>query len=88
MLTTSLGVLKLCPYTYCSLNAHLHSQFPPLKSFISSRRRSLKSHVSVKMSGDDYCVNIYVDGKKENGSTRGIQVIDSEAENMDIILRR
>ncbi|XP_010431360.1 PREDICTED: uncharacterized protein LOC104715667 [Camelina sativa] len=80
--------LKVCPYTYCSLNAHLHDQFPPLKNFISARRRSMKSHANVKMSGDDGCVDIYVDGKKENGSTRDvvdIQVIDFEPEdNMDM----
>lgn len=88
LMLTSPGVLKACPYTYCSLNAHLHRQFPPLKSFISVRRRSLKSHASVKMSCDDGCVDIYVDGKKENGSTRDIdiQVIDFEAENMDMEL--
>ncbi|XP_010515995.1 PREDICTED: uncharacterized protein LOC104791728 [Camelina sativa] len=81
--------LKVCHYTYCSLNAHLHDQFPPLKNLISARRRSMKSHANVKMSGDDGCVDIYVDGKKENGSTRDvvdIQVIDFEPEDKDMEL--
>lgn len=81
-------LLKVCPYTYCSLNAHLHRQFPLLQSFISARRRSLKSHAGIKMSGEcaDGCVEIYVDEKKENRSTRetDIKVIDSKAENMEV----
>ncbi|CAH8324528.1 unnamed protein product [Eruca vesicaria subsp. sativa] len=26
------SVLKVCPYTYSSLNGHLHKKYPPLKS--------------------------------------------------------
>ncbi|CAL9246385.1 unnamed protein product [Arabidopsis halleri] len=87
MMLTSPAVLKVCPYTYCSLNAHLHRQFTLLQSFISARRRSLKSHAGMKMSGecDDGCVEIYVDEKKENRSTRETdsKVIDSKAEDLD-----
>ncbi|XP_010525351.1 PREDICTED: uncharacterized protein LOC104803167 [Tarenaya hassleriana] len=43
------SAFKVCPYTYCSLNGHLHVQYPPLKSFISSRRRALKSQKGTKM---------------------------------------
>lgn len=68
LMFTSPGVLKLCPYKYCSLNAHLHLQSPPLQSFISTRRRFLKSQISTKMNGDDCCVDIYVDEKQENGA--------------------
>ncbi|CAJ1933584.1 unnamed protein product [Sphenostylis stenocarpa] len=32
------SVMKVCPYTYCSLNGHGHAPLPPLKSFISARR--------------------------------------------------
>ncbi|KAG7560851.1 Calmodulin-binding domain plant [Arabidopsis thaliana x Arabidopsis arenosa] len=88
MMLTSPAVLKVCPYTYCSLNAHLHRQFPPIQSFISTRRRFLKSHAGMKMSGecDDGCVEIYVDEEKENRSTRETdsKVIDSKAENMEV----
>lgn len=56
------SVLKVCPYTYCSLNGHLHKQYPPLKSFISSRRRSLKSQKSVKMEAPkEDLVEMYVE---------------------------
>ncbi|KAF8093064.1 hypothetical protein N665_0392s0034 [Sinapis alba] len=64
------SVLKVCPYTYCSLNGHLHKQYPPLKSFIYSRRRSLKSQKSVQMEPSE---KMYVEEKKEcedaNGGT-------------------
>lgn len=60
------SVLKVCPYTYCSLNGHLHKQYPPLKSFISARRRSLKSQKSVKMEASkEDVVEMYVEEKKE-----------------------
>jgi len=86
LMFTSPHILKVCPYTYCSVNAHLHRQFSPLQSFISARRRSLKSHASGEC--DDGCVEIYVDEKKENRSTRetDIKVIDSEAENIEMEL--
>lgn len=86
LMLTPPGVMKLCPYTYCSLNAHIHREFPPLKSFISARRRFLKSHASVKMSGVNGCVDVYADKKKENGRTReiDIQVISSEPETMEM----
>ncbi|EOA23320.1 hypothetical protein CARUB_v10019197mg [Capsella rubella] len=88
LMRNTIGVLKVCPYTYCSLNTHLHEQCPPLKDFISARRRSLKSHASVKKSSDVGCVDIYVDKKKENVSTRDIdiQVIDFETEKVDMKL--
>ncbi|CAN8287242.1 unnamed protein product [Cochlearia groenlandica] len=57
------SVLKVCPYKYCSLNGHLHAPCPPLKSFISSRRQSLKSQKSVKMK--DFVEMMCVDKKKE-----------------------
>ncbi|CAG7880802.1 unnamed protein product [Brassica rapa] len=56
------SVLRVCPYTYCSLNGHLHKQCPPLKSFISSRRQSLKSQKSVKKED---VVEMYVEEDKE-----------------------
>ncbi|ESQ52557.1 hypothetical protein EUTSA_v10016455mg [Eutrema salsugineum] len=77
------SVLKVCPYTYCSLNGHLHAaQYPPLKSFISLRRRSLKSQKSVKReaSMEDF-VEIYGEEKKEceNGK-EGACEIDIETQ--------
>ncbi|KAA8519161.1 hypothetical protein F0562_013417 [Nyssa sinensis] len=43
------SVMKVCPYTYCSLNGHHHPPLPPLKCFLSARRRILKTQKSVKL---------------------------------------
>ncbi|XP_050375568.1 calmodulin binding protein PICBP [Argentina anserina] len=43
------SVMKVCPYTYCSLNGHHHLPVTPLKSFLSARRRSLKNQKMVKL---------------------------------------
>ncbi|KAI9116662.1 hypothetical protein K1719_012320 [Acacia pycnantha] len=43
------SVMKVCPYTYCSLNGHRHAPLPPLKSFLSARRRILNIQKSMKM---------------------------------------
>ncbi|XP_061357496.1 calmodulin binding protein PICBP-like [Gastrolobium bilobum] len=43
------SIMKVCPYTYCSLNGHHHSDLPPLKSFMSSRRRLLKTQKRIKI---------------------------------------
>ncbi|KAL5546801.1 hypothetical protein UlMin_006488 [Ulmus minor] len=43
------SALKVCPYTYCSLNGHRHASLPPLKLFMVARRRSLKNQKSVKL---------------------------------------
>ncbi|KAJ0258770.1 Plant calmodulin-binding protein-like protein [Hirschfeldia incana] len=71
------SVLKVCPYTYCSLNGHLHKQYPPLKSFISARRRSLKSQNSVKMEAS---VEMYVEEKKEYEADAGTQISEAFSE--------
>jgi hypothetical protein len=37
------SVMRVCSYSYCSLNGHHHhGDLPPLKTFMSSRRRVLK----------------------------------------------
>lgn len=41
--------LKVCPYSYCSLHGHRHTNQPPLKRFVSMRRRALKSQKPMKM---------------------------------------
>ncbi|PON90395.1 Calmodulin-binding domain [Trema orientale] len=43
------SIMKVCPYTYCSLNGHLHAPVPPLKCFLSARRRSLKTQKNIKI---------------------------------------
>ncbi|XP_038907163.1 calmodulin binding protein PICBP [Benincasa hispida] len=44
------SAMKVCPYTYCSLNGHRHAPLPPLKGFLSARRRLLKN-LKVEPSG-------------------------------------
>ncbi|KAF3651652.1 hypothetical protein FXO38_16500 [Capsicum annuum] len=43
------SVFKVCPYTYCSLNGHHHPPLPPLKCFMSARRRTLKNQRNLKL---------------------------------------
>nr|KYP43267.1 hypothetical protein KK1_035295 [Cajanus cajan] len=43
------STMKVCPYTYCSLNGHHHADLPPLKSFMSARRRLLKTQKRAKL---------------------------------------
>ncbi|WCJ39019.1 Plant calmodulin-binding protein-related [Euphorbia peplus] len=43
------SVLKVCPYSYCSLNGHHHAPSPPLKCFLKAKRRSLKNLKSSRM---------------------------------------
>ncbi|KAJ1389063.1 hypothetical protein SESBI_38576 [Sesbania bispinosa] len=43
------SMMKVCPYTYFSLNVHHRVDLPPLKSFISSRRRHLKTQKLMKL---------------------------------------
>ncbi|KAG6601949.1 Calmodulin binding protein PICBP, partial [Cucurbita argyrosperma subsp. sororia] len=43
------STMKVCPYTYCSLNGHRHAPLPPLKCFLSARRRSLKTPKNLKV---------------------------------------
>eukprot|EP00258_Populus_trichocarpa_P043974 XP_024459993.1 calmodulin binding protein PICBP [Populus trichocarpa] len=42
------SIMKVCPYSYCSLHDHRHSDVPPLKRFVSMRRRLLKTQKSMK----------------------------------------
>jgi hypothetical protein len=43
------SAIKVCPYTYCSLNGHHHPPLPPLKSFVAGKRRALKVQKSFKL---------------------------------------
>ncbi|GLT63160.1 hypothetical protein SLA2020_357410 [Shorea laevis] len=36
-------IMKVCPYSYCSLHGHRHASSPPLKRFASIRRRVVKT---------------------------------------------
>lgn len=63
----SQGVLstrKVCPYTYCSLHGGHRDNVPPLKRFVSMRRRQLKTQKSMKME------NRPVRRSKNSGNTK------------------
>ncbi|XP_008787588.2 calmodulin binding protein PICBP [Phoenix dactylifera] len=45
------SVMKVCPYKYCSLNGHRHESLPPLKCFLLSRRKLIKTQKSMKLKG-------------------------------------
>ncbi|XP_061955016.1 calmodulin binding protein PICBP-like [Populus nigra] len=42
------SAMEVCPYSYCSLHGHHHSDVPPLKRFVSIRRRLLRNQKSMK----------------------------------------
>ncbi|KAJ8760015.1 hypothetical protein K2173_010871 [Erythroxylum novogranatense] len=46
-----ISVMKVCPYSYCSLHGHHHSDQPSLKRFVSMRRRLLKNQKNMKSEG-------------------------------------
>lgn len=46
--SAGVSVMKVCPYTYCSLHGHHRDALPPLKRFVSMRRRMLKTQKSMR----------------------------------------
>ncbi|KAL5546464.1 hypothetical protein UlMin_006151, partial [Ulmus minor] len=42
------SVMKVCSFSYCLLHGHRHANPPPLKRFVSMRRRELKNQKSMK----------------------------------------
>ncbi|PRQ54993.1 putative calcium/calmodulin-dependent protein kinase [Rosa chinensis] len=64
------SMMKVCPYTYCSLNGHHHSPVTPLKCFLSARRRSLKNQKMVKLQA--------LSPRKAKPSNLGMKETDSK----------
>ncbi|MED6136898.1 hypothetical protein PIB30_059999 [Stylosanthes scabra] len=44
-----ISVMKVCPYKYCSLNGHYPTTLSSLKSFVSTKRRTLKTQKCMKL---------------------------------------
>lgn len=65
---------KVCPYTYCSLHGHRHNgDLPPLKRFVSMRRRQLKSQKSMKKDGRSKHI-----GNARKNDTQKTKIVHSE----------
>ncbi|XP_020087260.1 uncharacterized protein LOC109709429 [Ananas comosus] len=45
------SAIKVCPYTYCSLNGHRNEGLPPLKCFLASRRKLMRTQKSFRLKG-------------------------------------
>lgn len=61
------SIMKVCPYTYCSLHGHHHNDSPPLKSFISTKRRLLRTQKSMKRDSQ------FLKGGRSGNMKKGIQ---------------
>ncbi|OEL37850.1 hypothetical protein BAE44_0001131 [Dichanthelium oligosanthes] len=76
------AALRVCPYTYCSLNGHVHAPAVPLRSFLASRRRLIKTQQSMKLKGVSAFRN--KSGERTSGGSGGggakiAPLIDEEA---------
>ncbi|KAL2337121.1 hypothetical protein Fmac_011567 [Flemingia macrophylla] len=73
------SAMKVCPYTYCSLNGHHHTDLPPLKSFVSSRRRLLKTQKRAKLEAlSPRNLKIALEAEKEDSDVEQ-NVFDAKA---------
>ncbi|MCH85796.1 pathogen-induced calmodulin-binding protein, partial [Trifolium medium] len=76
--SSSQGVssVRVCPYTYCSLHGHHHGDVPPLKRFVSMRRRQLKTQKSVKKEGRSKQIS---NARKATQKTKTVQSEDGNS---------
>ncbi|KAI3425619.1 CaM_binding domain-containing protein [Psidium guajava] len=72
------SAMKVCPYTYCSLNGHRHARSPPLKCFLSARRRSMKTQKNAKVvpptPNDEGLDGKPASGAKKNGQEFFVEI--------------
>lgn len=85
------SAMKVCPYTYCSLNGHHHAPLPPLKCFLSAKRRALKTQKSFKvgcLSPRQRTAVVKNDDIKEKviAANEAQQKVDMEEENRDFFV--
>ena len=71
--------LRVCPYTYCSLNGHKHSPAVPLRSFLASRRRLIKTQQSMKLKGVSAFRKKSGEKSSGGGGAKIAPLIDEEA---------
>ncbi|XP_062179298.1 calmodulin binding protein PICBP-like [Phragmites australis] len=72
------AAMRVCPYTYCSLNGHTHAPAVPLRSFLASRRRLIKTQQSMKLKGISAFRKKSGD-KNGGGGAKVAPLIDEEA---------
>ncbi|KAG2619619.1 hypothetical protein PVAP13_3NG113800 [Panicum virgatum] len=73
------AALRVCPYTYCSLNGHKHSPAVPLRSFLASRRRLIKTQQSMKLRGVSAFRKKSGEKSSGGGGAKIAPLIDEEA---------
>ena len=71
--------LPVCPYTYCSFNGHKHSPAVPLRSFLASRRRRIKTQQSMKLKGVSAFRKKSGEKSSGGGGAKIAPLIDEEA---------
>ncbi|KAL6616703.1 hypothetical protein ACP70R_038973 [Stipagrostis hirtigluma subsp. patula] len=96
------GAAHVCPYAYCSLKGHVHASVVPLKSFVASQRRLIKTQQSMKLKGaspfrkagnggggDGYFVEILAGpGASAPTVSSDVSCSDLSTEEMDAMVRR
>uniref|UniRef100_A0A7N0RAM6 Calmodulin-binding domain-containing protein n=1 Tax=Kalanchoe fedtschenkoi TaxID=63787 RepID=A0A7N0RAM6_KALFE len=70
------SLIKVCTYKYCSLNGHHHTLVPPLRSFASARRRSLKNQQRSMKPDDGAKQDTYL----EENTTKGVKCLAGSGE--------
>ncbi|KAG2687269.1 hypothetical protein I3760_09G043100 [Carya illinoinensis] len=65
--STGTSFMNVCTYTYCSLHGHHHNAAPPLRRFISMRRRLPKTQKSMKRQCQ------FSNGKRSGNRKKGLQ---------------
>lgn len=80
------SVAKVCSYTYCSLHGHHHhhNASPPLKRFVSMRRRLLKTQKSMKRGSQLLKGNRSRNVKKGMLANERVHNGDSREESTDV----
>jgi len=73
------AALRVCPYTYCSLNGHKHSPAVPLRSFLALRRRLIKTQQSMKLKGVSALRKKSGEKSSGGGGAKIAPLIDEEA---------
>lgn len=75
------SVIRVCPYTYCSLNGHRNENLGTLKSFISRKRKLLKAQKSIRLkSFPSFKLKCLGRNKEENDT--GQNCIDKASANI------